>query len=165
MAAATDERDVLRALWFDDDAAAEAAQVLRRPYGDVALRAGTVPGEIRDALAGYFSGDLAALDAIRWEVAGTPFQWAVWSALTMIPAGATTSYGALAASIGRPAAVRAVGAANGANPIAIVIPCHRLLGARRALTGYGGGLERKRWLLAHEGALPPPALTRPNAED
>jgi len=75
----------------------------------------------------------------------------VWAALRRIPAGTTTSYGALAAEIGRPAAVRAVGLANGANPVAIVVPCHRVIGADGSLTGYGGGLPRKRWLLAHEG--------------
>ena len=81
----------------------------------------------------------------------TPFQRAVWAALRRIPAGSTTSYGALSAEIGRPAAVRAVGLANGANPVAIVVPCHRVIGADGSLTGYGGGLPRKRWLLAHEG--------------
>ena len=75
----------------------------------------------------------------------------MWAALRRIPAGTTTSYGALAAEIGRPAAVRAVGLANGANPVAIVVPCHRVIGADGSLTGYGGGLPRKRWLLAHEG--------------
>ena len=88
---------------------------------------------------------------IPWAAAGTPFQQQVWAALTGIEPGTTTTYGALAASIGRPRAVRAVGAANGRNPIAIVVPCHRLVGADGTLTGYGGGLERKRWLLAHEG--------------
>ena len=86
--------------------------------------------------------------------AGTPFQRAVWAALRQIPVGTTLSYGALAERIGRKAAVRAVGAANGANPVAVVVPCHRVIGADGSLSGYGGGLERKRWLLAHEGALP-----------
>jgi methylated-DNA-[protein]-cysteine S-methyltransferase len=83
---------------------------------------------------------------------GTPFQRSVWSALRRIPSGRTLSYGGLATKIGRPAAVRAVGLANGANPIAIVVPCHRVIGADASLTGYGGGLERKRWLLAYESA-------------
>ena len=83
---------------------------------------------------------------------GTAFQLAVWAALRAIPAGSTLSYGALAARLGRPAAVRAVGAANGANPIALFVPCHRVIAADGTLWGYGGGLERKRWLLAHEGA-------------
>ncbi len=85
-------------------------------------------------------------------MAGTPFQRDVWAALREIPVGKTLSYGALAAKIGRPKAVRAVGLANGANPIGIVVPCHRVIGADSSLTGYGGGLDRKRWLLNHEGA-------------
>jgi methylated-DNA-[protein]-cysteine S-methyltransferase len=83
---------------------------------------------------------------------GTEFQKAAWAALSRIPVGETRSYGAQAAAIGRPAAVRAVGMANGRNPIGVVVPCHRVIGADGALTGYGGGLERKRWLLRHEGA-------------
>jgi methylated-DNA-[protein]-cysteine S-methyltransferase len=103
-------------------------------------------------LAAYFDGDLAALDGIVVAPAGTPFERAVWAALRQIPAGATMTYGALAARLGRPAASRAVGHANGQNPAAIVIPCHRLIGADGRLTGYAGGLDRKRWLLRHEGA-------------
>ena len=83
---------------------------------------------------------------------GTPFQQTVWSALREIPVGTTRTYAQLAASIGRPSAPRAVGLANGQNPVSIVIPCHRLIGSSGALTGYAGGLERKRWLLRHEGA-------------
>lgn len=101
-------------------------------------------------LARYFDGDIAAIDRIPASGAGTAFQQSVWTALRTIPGGATLSYGALARQIGRPAAVRAVGLANGANPIAIVVPCHRVIGSDGSLTGYGGGLERKRWLLAHE---------------
>ena len=85
------------------------------------------------------------------KTAGTPFQLEVWAALRTIPAGSTQSYGGLAAQIGRPNAMRAVGLANGSNPIAIVVPCHRVIGADATLTGYGGGIDRKRWLLAHEG--------------
>jgi methylated-DNA-[protein]-cysteine S-methyltransferase len=88
---------------------------------------------------------------VKCRLAGTPFQRSVWSALRRIPAGTTTSYGALAEHIERPTAVRAVGHANGANPISVVVPCHRVIGADGSLTGYGGGLDRKRWLLAHEG--------------
>jgi O-6-methylguanine DNA methyltransferase len=90
------------------------------------------------------------LDFVAVKTGGTPFQRMVWSALREIPAGAPTSYGELAKSIGRASAVRAVGLANGANPIGIVVPCHRVIGANGSLTGYGGGLERKQWLLAHE---------------
>ena len=106
-----------------------------------------------DRLDEYFGGQLDALDALAVDPAGTAFQRAVWTALRAIPAGRTASYGDVARRIGAPAAVRAVGAANGANPIALVVPCHRVIGSDGSLTGYGGGLDRKRWLLAHEGAL------------
>ncbi len=111
------------------------------------------PGDLRAALTAYFKGDLDRLGAIRWRVAGTPFQHKVWTALPRIPAGTTMSYGALAARIKSPKAVRAVGHANGANPISVVVPCHRLIGANGSLVKYGGGLERKRWLLEHEGVV------------
>lgn len=105
---------------------------------------------VRRMLEAYFAGDLTAIDALDVDPAGTEFQRQVWAELRRIPAGATISYKELAARIGRPSATRAVGLANGANPVAIVIPCHRVIGANGALTGYGGGLDRKRWLLAHE---------------
>ena len=102
------------------------------------------------AIAAYFDGDLHAIDSLPTATEGTPFQKDVWQALREIPTGQTVSYGVLAKYIGKPAAVRAVGLANGANPIGIVVPCHRVIGADGSLTGYGGGLERKRWLLHHE---------------
>jgi methylated-DNA-[protein]-cysteine S-methyltransferase len=98
----------------------------------------------------WFAGDLAAFDGALLDPAGTPFQRAVWALVRAIPAGETRSYGALAAQLGNRGASRAVGAANGANPICIAIPCHRVVGANGALTGYAWGLDRKRWLLAHE---------------
>ena len=101
-------------------------------------------------IARYFDGDVEAIDAIAAAAQGTQFQLAVWAALRTIPTGMTLSYGALAKQIGQPTAMRAVGLANGANPIGIVVPCHRVIGSDGTLTGYGGGLERKRWLLAHE---------------
>ena len=104
----------------------------------------------RRALEAYFSGELRAVESLQTTTAGTEFQRQVWHALRRIPSGRTLSYGALAAKLGRPAAVRAVGAANGSNPIAIVVPCHRVIGANNSLTGFGGGIERKRWLLDHE---------------
>ena len=104
-------------------------------------------------LDAYFTGDLHALDDVAVEPHGTEFQRRVWSALRRIPVGSTVSYAALATAIDAPSAVRAVGAANGANPIWLLIPCHRAIGANGSLTGYAGGLERKRWLLRHEGAL------------
>ena len=112
-------------------------------------------GEVRAVLAQYFVGDLAALDTVGVELKGTPFQVRVWKALRGIPAGTTISYQELARRIGEPSAVRAVGAANGANPVAVIVPCHRVIGADGNLTGYGGGLERKRWLLSHEGITSP----------
>jgi methylated-DNA-[protein]-cysteine S-methyltransferase len=98
---------------------------------------------------------MAALDAIEVDTGGTPFQQRVWQELRRIPAGSTRSYSEVARAIGRPSAVRAVAAANGANPVSIVIPCHRVIGADGSLTGYGGGLHRKRWLLAHERRASP----------
>jgi methylated-DNA-[protein]-cysteine S-methyltransferase len=112
------------------------------------------PGGVSDALRAYFDGELSAIDELVDNVVGTPFQRRVWAALRTIPCGTTLSYSELARRIGNPGAVRAVGLANGANPVSIVVPCHRVIGADGTLTGYGGGLERKRWLLAHERALP-----------
>ena len=106
---------------------------------------------VLEGLDRYFAGDLTAIDALAVNPSGTPFQLRVWSALRDVRAGLTISYSAIAKRLGTPRAVRAVGAANGANPIPIVIPCHRVIGADGRLVGYGGGLERKRWLLAHEG--------------
>jgi O-6-methylguanine DNA methyltransferase len=109
-------------------------------------------GDVAERLTRYFDGDLAALDDVRVAADGTPFQRRVWAALRRIPAGETTTYGRLAADLGRAGSARAVGAANGANPVAIVVPCHRVVGADGTLTGYAGGLERKRFLLRHEAA-------------
>ena len=133
-------------------------RLLRTHYGDYTLVAAERRGPYRDALEAYFAGDLAAIDAIRVETGGTPFQREVWRALRDIPAGRTLSYGALARQIGRPAAMRAVGLANGANPVGIVVPCHRVIGANGSLTGYGGGLPRKQWLLEHERRVAEPSL-------
>ena len=113
------------------------------------------PGSVSGRLAAYFAGDLAALDAIPVDPGGTPFQQSVWTELRRVGAGQTVAYSELAARIGAPSAVRAVAAANARNPVAVVIPCHRVIGADGSLTGYGGGLERKRWLLEHEGARLP----------
>jgi methylated-DNA-[protein]-cysteine S-methyltransferase len=127
--------------------------VLARRLGQVSFK----PLPARDALIGrlrdYFKGDLSALDAIEVDTGGTQFQRAVWAQLRRIPVGETASYGEIAAAIRAPGAVRAVGTANGANPVGVVIPCHRVIRSDGNLGGYGGGLDRKRWLLAHEGAL------------
>lgn len=124
---------------------------LRRYLGAAPLVDAPAPKSIRQALTRYFGGDLDQLDTIPCDIPGTPFQSNVWTALRKIPAGTTLSYGTLAAQLGAPAAMRAVGHANGSNPLSVVVPCHRLIGANGALTGYGGGIERKRWLLRHEG--------------
>ena len=128
--------------------------LLRRRFGDVALRRARNAGGVCDRVGAYFAGDLAALDGIEVDTQGTPFQETVWRALRGIGHGETVSYGRLAARIGRPTASRAVGMANRLNPVALVVPCHRVIGADGSLTGYAGGIERKRWLLRHEGALP-----------
>ena len=146
----TDEDGALRALEFADHEA-RMHRLLRLHYGDYALRDGAAaPASITVALDSYFAGEIDDLADVPTATAGTPFQRAVWSALRAIPAGTTISYGQLAANVGRPGASRAVGAANGANPIAIVVPCHRVIGASGLLVGYGGGLDRKTWLLNHE---------------
>lgn len=146
-----DGAGALRAASFED-----RAERLRRSietlYGPCSLARAEAPREVRQRLSSYFDGDVRALAGIRWEAPGTPFQLKVWRALTAIAPGETTTYGALARALGVPSAFRAVGLANGANPISIVVPCHRVIGANGALTGYGGGLERKRWLLEHERA-------------
>lgn len=148
----TDGDGQLRALDWEDFEA-RMNQLLRLHYGTVVLKSACAPKDIRAALSGYFKGDLDRLGNVPWRVAGTSFQHKVWTALARIPVGTTMSYGAMAAKLGVPNAQRAVGHANGSNPISVVLPCHRLIGANGALVKYGGGLERKRWLLAHEGAL------------
>jgi methylated-DNA-[protein]-cysteine S-methyltransferase len=135
--------------WNDED---EMRRLLHRHFGAAQVAPGKVPASIRAAFERYFAGDRMALKAVPWRTGGTEFQRKVWNALTTIPVGETWSYAQLAAAIGKPKAVRAVGLANGANPIPIVVPCHRVIGANGSLTGFGGGLERKRWLLRHEGA-------------
>ena len=125
---------------------------LQRHLGPLTTRLVPDPAGIAGRLTGYFAGRADAFDDVELELIGTPFQRRVWTALRAVPAGRTVSYGALASTVCRPAAARAVGAANGANPIAIVVPCHRVIGADGSLTGYAGGVERKRWLLGHEAA-------------
>jgi methylated-DNA-[protein]-cysteine S-methyltransferase len=108
------------------------------------------PNGLTHALCRYFAGDFTAIDSLPVQTAGTPFQREVWRALRQITCGTTVSYAKLAERIGRPKAVRAVGLANGSNPIGVVVPCHRVIGSDGSLTGYGGGIERKHWLLEHE---------------
>lgn len=134
-------------------------QLLRLHYGSYALQPARNPAGLSALVEQYMNGDLEAIAAIPVETGGTPFQKEVWAALRTIPLGRTTSYGALARQIKRPKAVRALGMANGANPVSIVVPCHRVIGSNGALTGYGGGLARKRWLLDHESRNIQPQLT------
>jgi len=148
----SDGDGVLRALDFSDFEE-RLHRLLARHYGQYVLSEGAAPAAIITALDAYFGGDLAALDTLPVATAGSEFQRRVWAALRTIPAGETCGYGALAARIGKPGAARAVGLANGANPIGIVVPCHRVIGASGTLTGYAGGVERKAWLLRHEGAV------------
>ena len=148
---AIDEAGVLRAFNWTDYEPQMTAWLSRR-YPRATLAEGAAPGAVLAAFDAYFGGDPRALEPVAWRAVGTEFQLAVWTALCSIPAGETISYAQLAGRVGRPAAIRAVGLANGANPLALVAPCHRVIGANGSLTGYGGGLHRKRWLLAHEGA-------------
>lgn len=151
-----DEAGALRVADFHDYDE-RMRKLLARHYGaegqGYTITRAPLPVAIRDAFSAYFAGDLAAIDAIPVATGGTDFQRQIWAALRTIPAGTTISYGELARRISNPAAVRAVGLANGANPIAIVVPCHRVIGANNSLTGYGGGLHRKQWLLEHESPV------------
>jgi methylated-DNA-[protein]-cysteine S-methyltransferase len=151
----TDEAGRVRVLDFADYAE-RMARLLRLHYGPDGwrVREGGPATPARRALEAYFAGELAAIDGLETATGGTDFQRQVWTALRTIPAGTTTTYGALAARVGRPRAVRASGLANGANPIGVIVPCHRVVGADGSLTGYGGGLARKAWLLRHEGTRP-----------
>ncbi len=124
--------------------------LLTRRFGSYSLNRNTDPLNLKLRLRRYFDGDLEAFEGEAVNTNGTAFQEQVWKALRTIPAGATWSYGQLAAHLGQPKAARAVGHANSLNPVGIIVPCHRVIGASSALTGYAGGLERKRWLLRHE---------------
>jgi methylated-DNA-[protein]-cysteine S-methyltransferase len=147
----TDEAGSVRALDWDDRKSS-MMRLLRLHYGSMTPEPGAAPAKITRTLRDYFEGNINCLATIEWRTAGTPFQRAVWAALTTIAPGQTLGYGALAARLGWPNAARAVGLANGSNPISLIVPCHRVIGADGCLTGYGGGIERKRWLLNHEGA-------------
>jgi len=149
----TDDQEQVRSLDWEDYAP-RMHQLLRLHYGSVRLEPKGAASQVRRAIEAYYEGALAALADLPVKTAGTDFQREVWAALRTIPMGTTTTYGHLAIRLGRPKAMRAVGMANGSNPVSIIVPCHRVIGANASLTGYGGGLERKRWLLRHEGALP-----------
>jgi methylated-DNA-[protein]-cysteine S-methyltransferase len=150
----------LRAVdWTDHDPRAQ--NFLRLHYGrnngktGFTLTPARNPSALSETIRRYFAGDLTAIDSLPVKTNGTPFQHQVWQALREIPLGTTISYGQLASRIGRPTAVRAVGLANGSNPVGVIVPCHRVIGSNGSLTGYGGGMKRKQWLLEHEGARTP----------
>ena len=149
---------VLIAVAFDTDKGHTIERAARRFPGED-VRDAPEAGGVRAAFDRYFAGDASALDALDVDPGGTPFQSKVWLALREIAAGRTWCYEDLAKRVGSPAAMRAVGAANGANPIPLVLPCHRVIGKNGKLVGYGGGMDRKVWLLRHEGALTETAAT------
>lgn len=132
-------------------------RAMRREYPDASLTPGETPETVRETLAAYFAGDMTALDRTPWSLdgamAGDGFQARVWKALAQIPAGRTISYGEMAKRAGDPGAAQAAGVALNRNPIPLILACHRVVGADGAMVGFGGGLERKTWLLRHEGAL------------
>lgn len=148
-----DEAGILRGLDFGSGLP-RIRQRMARLYPGLALRAGAAPSRVAEALEEYFKGAPDALSRLDCATAGTRFQEQVWAALCDIPPGAVRSYLDIALQVGSPKAVRAVGLANGSNPVSLLIPCHRVIGRSGALTGYAGGLERKAWLLDHEGASP-----------
>ena len=145
-----DEDGRLRAVDWEDHEA-RMLKTLGQHYREgYQLEPARDPGGFTSALNAYMEGKIDAIQNLPVETEGTPFQRTVWTALRDIAPGKTESYGQMAVRIGRPTASRAVGMANGANPVGVVVPCHRVIGANSSLTGYGGGLERKRWLLMHE---------------
>jgi methylated-DNA-[protein]-cysteine S-methyltransferase len=123
---------------------------LTKRFGSFELQPTSNPLQISERIQAYFQGDYKSLDQIPVSLRGTDFQQQIWLALRTIPVGSSITYGQLANQLGKPNASRAVGLANSQNPIALVLPCHRVIGANGQLTGYAGGLERKRWLLEHE---------------
>lgn len=156
MLLACDEQGKLRIIdWFDYEGRMRLLVKRQYPGQPVELRETRSLSPASLAMQAYFEGEPDALDDLEVVTGGTEFQRTVWAALRTIPRGQTISYLELAERIGRPTAVRAVGLANGANPVSIVVPCHRVIGSgiKGALVGYGGGLERKRWLLEHEHAI------------
>lgn len=141
---------VLLVLEFED-AADRIEQEIAKRFGGVEIVEQANPFGLSDRVRRYFAGDLQVIEGIETDGGGTGFQRRVWAELKRIPCGTTISYGELAARLGDRNATRAVGLANGRNPISVVVPCHRVIGADGSLTGYGGGIARKKWLLTHEG--------------
>lgn len=153
LAFAVDECGVLRGLSFGDG----LRRSMARAYPATPVEEGALSDELAEVLEAYFAGDRRALDRVAWSLdgcsAGDDFQARVWKALAEVPAGATISYGEMAKRAGEPGAAQAAGAALNRNPIPLVLACHRVVGVDGSMTGFGGGLERKTWLLRHEGAL------------
>lgn len=149
-----DETFHLRAVEWEEhsDRMVELLEIHYRKEGYTRLHADN-PGGLSRKLQDYFDGDLAVINTLPTATAGTPFQREVWQALRDIPCGHVMHYGQLAETLGRAGAARAVGAANGSNPVSIVVPCHRVIGRNGTMTGYAGGVQRKEWLLRHEGYL------------
>lgn len=143
--------EVLCVVGFSDTAGG-LLRALPRRYPRLPVSTGSAPEAIEAAFQAYWRGELAALDSLSVETGGTPFQARIWAALREIPVGETISYAELSRRVGSPGASRAAGSANGANPISIVIPCHRVIRGDGDLCGYAGGIPRKHWLLTHEGA-------------
>ncbi|WP_426027901.1 methylated-DNA--[protein]-cysteine S-methyltransferase [Brevundimonas sp. TWP2-3-4b2] len=153
LALACDGAGVVRGLSFGDG----LIKAMRREYPGAAMAEGAAPAAVSGAIAAYFDGDREALTRVAWSlegaVAGDGFQARVWRALAAVPAGQTISYGEMAKRAGEPGAAQAAGVALNRNPVPLVLACHRVVGADGAMVGFGGGLERKTWLLRHEGAL------------
>lgn len=147
-----DREGALRSLdWHEDGR--DYYYSLNRYYRDIECVKRAMPIDLRTLLQDYFAGNLNAIDNIEISLPGTDFQKSVWAALCEVPVGQTCSYGDIANKLENPGAMRAVGMANNANPIALVVPCHRVIGADGKMVGYGSGVTRKEWLLRHEGAL------------
>jgi len=136
-----------------EDASDRVTRQMKARFGDIDLQVASNPFGLSDRIRAYFAGELSAIENLLTDGGGTAFEQRVWAELRKIPVGTTVSYGSIARKLGDVQHSRAVGTANGRNPIAIVVPCHRVIGADGSMTGYGGGLKRKEWLLRHEGAL------------
>lgn len=153
LAIACDAEGAVRGVSFGEG----LERAMRREYPGAAMTPGETPEAVRETLAAYFAGDAEALTRVVWSLdgaaAGDGFQARVWRALAQVPAGRTISYGEMAKRAGDPGAAQAAGVALNRNPIPLVLACHRVVGADGAMVGFGGGLERKTWLLRHEGAL------------
>jgi methylated-DNA-[protein]-cysteine S-methyltransferase len=135
------------------DATGRVERELKARFQDYELQPATDPFGLTSRITAYFAGELAAIEGLLADGGGTAFEQQVWAELRRIPCGTTVSYGSIARKLGDVGLSRAVGTANGKNPISIVVPCHRVIGGDGSMTGYGGGLQRKEWLLRHEGAL------------